>query len=180
MKKSLILCVVVMILFLVNVAPIFAASGKAVIPKYHYYTNTSIGRSWVTTYYISNVTGANIHVTLKFYKKPADTAPALLKDSGNSPDTGFLIAADVLNYDETISNASATFDVAPYTTGQFAIMSSTDTGGGTGYGVVEWTQDSEAVVGLVAQGVLQYGPLGYNANIVPSFASISINDGKPF
>ncbi|QEM69762.1 hypothetical protein FO488_17435 [Geobacter sp. FeAm09] len=180
MKKNLFLSVsVVTLMLLVQVAPVFAASGKAYISKYHYYTDSS--RIWASYYYISNVTGANIHVAIKLFRNPlaGEIPPVFLKDSGNSSTTGFITAVDVLNYDESGTNSTATFDLAPYTTGQIKIYSPTSTEGGNGHGVIEWTQDSEAPVGIVAHGLLQYGAAAFNTSI-PSFHSIMINGGNPF
>ncbi len=170
--KKLLMSLVVVLSILFFQGPVFAASGKAVLPHYHgNYTSSSYYQ--VTHLFITNVTNATTSVTLTLY----DASGTIVTDDDNY-DAGKIRAESSVSatWDDNHSGSSATFDLDSNETVLVTI-----TGSATaiiGYGRIEWEQpNSDAVYGLIAHGFkTRYSQ---NAGFY-SQASIHINNGLPF
>ncbi len=172
MKKLLI--VVTSIYFIFSAASAHAASGKAFIPHYEsVYATTEV----ITEFFLSNLTGSPIDVTIKFFKKDnASGSPNVLTDSDNSPTAGVIRNENSTNYTETTSGYSATFTIEPYETSREFLITDSANSVIQGYGVIEWKQDSVVPVGLIAHGKTRY----WSSTTGYSHYSIPINGGTPF
>lgn len=154
-------------LFVMTVSPCLAASGKAIIPRYTFYTG------YKAYFALSNITGSPVDVALTFIRQHNSSGqPNILTDCNTSSSAGTFVlgyGTSVTNYSET-SGASVKFTIAPYESAELYIVP--NAGGSCvaadgGYGFIEWTQSSsQAPVALVAHS--------YGETTVP------INGGLPF
>lgn len=152
-------------LFLMIASPCLAASGKAIIPRYVYFSGQNSCLS------LSNITGSQVDVSLTLLKQNNSSGQYnILTDCNASSTAGaFLIGhgSHVTNYSETTPGVSAKFTIAAYETVEFYITNSCNASGEAGYGFIEWYQSSSMnTVALVAHLFGQ--------------SSVQINGGLPF
>lgn len=160
MKKLLVILLVGMCLL--GVAGVtYGKSGSAVIPSFWNQYFSASNKKW-TVILVSNITDEPIAVKLTFFSK-----------DGSILTTG-ITSENVSNFTTSVTNASCSFDLTGKTTGNIVIDTSSLN---YGFGLIEWSQDSNTVYGLVAHGAQTHmisTSTGYNRYAIP------INNGLPF
>ena len=175
---------VILLLLMVSgtfVFPVVGGSGTCYIPHYNiYYNEIFYLKTAYTYFFVSNITGSNIDVEITFYK--ANSGDILL-DGDDSTTEGFFRAENVLSYDESpVSGSSVKFSIAPHKTAKFSLKDEDeDECSVYGYGVIEWSQNSSVLKGLIAHGMV-IATDGYlnSSNVRKSGVCIPINEGQPF
>lgn len=154
---------------------VFAGGGKAYIPHYLAYSDGTV--IVVPFFYMSNITGNDITVEITLYQQNNSSGnAAVLVDGDDNGSTGILRAVNVSSYDESpTSGASVKFCIAPYETAYFFIQLTSGTE--LGYGVIEWSQNSDVIVGLIGYEVCT---TSISNNSFKAERTISINNGNPF
>jgi hypothetical protein len=140
------------------------SSGKAVIPTYWsaVYDQTGIR--------VSNITDSPINVIVTLY-----LADGTMLTDDSSSTTGMIVGTStLLNYNDQNTDSTVTFTLNAHCTGSFTIEEGTRN---SGYGIIQWTQNGNALQGLVAYAQLYTNKSDYNE---ASRASIEINCGLPF
>lgn len=161
MKKSVIILAIVLLTVLGVFGVASAKTGSAVIPHYttHTYSSTDRVRTLI---YVSNITDQPIAVEMTCYQNDG----TILKGAGT-----YINGVDVLNFADS-TNGSVTFTLDAHQTGLIILQ---DGNQFKGYGTIEWSQDSDAVYGLVAHGYGAYQVTGNDGRY-----AIPINNGEPF
>ena len=164
MKKALVVLTVLLSLFaLSNIS--YAASGSAIIPYFHAETTTGIN---YTKIYISNITNNPINVKVTLFSKDG----TIFKNVGNL----IYRSENLENFNTNLSDASLSYTL--YNNKSSMIMF-THVANEFGYGLIEWTQDSDSVYGLVAMGKEVQNP-NKDFRGDPVFTNYPINNGLPF
>jgi len=139
------------------------ASGKAVIPSFTQQANID------TNLNVSNITNAPINVTITLYNYDG----TVITDD-NDANAGKIRGTNLLNYDDQNTNTTASFTLNGHSTGVVNIYFYTSLN--YGYGVIQWSQDSDNINGLVVQGSY----LNRETTGETSRYGIPINNGMPF
>lgn len=143
------------------------STGKAVIPHFGEANNTSTG------FTVTNITDNPINVTVTLYNNDG----TMLVDD-NSATTGIITSGQpdqLLNYCDQSTNSSATFTINAHCTGK--LLLSTTTVSRTGYGIIQWTQNTgNTLQGLVVSGFQFINSGTDQATVLP----IDVNGGLPF
>lgn len=149
-----------------------AGSGSAVIP-FHRGADNPGNYFYRTTIQISNITNAPIEVTITLFHWDG----TLVQDGDDNMGTGLLQGYNFVNYDDDPPAASYKGIINPK---ESAGIGFKGIHGGLqpyGWGLVQWNQESDAAVGVVAHGYAE--TRFYSTNIGYQFA-IPINGGEPF
>jgi hypothetical protein len=162
MKKMLVgLTLMICLLGLSTVT--YGNTGKAIITptEFTYYSSSNY---FEPQFYFSNITNNPLTVTITLYDK-----------TGSILTSGFHISNNVSNPNTSPSNASLSFDLAANATCTLKIWLSSSSDN-YGYGIIEWTQNSTAICGLIAHGCDWY------KNVSGAWTSyaLPINNGLPF
>lgn len=179
MKKSIQALLAVLIAVLATTGAANAkfygkTSGEAYIPL-TLFSGASSTKSY-TSMHITNVTNQDVTVSLAFYS----IAGGIVKDTGNSASTGFLLASSAYsgtfsNYTEDPSNGeSVQFTLAA---GQQILIQLYSSTAPTqfGYGKISWISTPEVGSALMVMGyMVDSGTSVLNTNPIP------INGGMPF
>ena len=168
MKKLISLFVFLFTICLTNIA--LAGSGSAVVPMFYVITssNGSQASPWI---YMTNITSDDITVTVTYY----DRSGTILSDGEDSQTAGLVRGVNLNNYDGSLTGASATFTISPNNQGIIYLQNAVSDPSRTGSAIIEWTQDSDARIGLIAhQLTFTSDPNG------PARYSVCINGGLPF
>ncbi|MGE0268599.1 MAG: hypothetical protein AB7S78_09125 [Candidatus Omnitrophota bacterium] len=173
MKKFITLIALTALIF--TPALSHAASGQAVVGGLNW--------TYTSTYYLtwpfiqlSNVTGADIDITIKIY----DESGSIVTDGDDSTSTGLFrnnFGGTVTNWDDNPTGASMSFTLAANSSVELRIAPSSSTIK-HGYAIIEWDQDSSAAVGLV--GIVRMLINNYYNQNTNTVSDILINEGKPF
>lgn len=148
----------------------FAGSGSAVVPMFYVITNAngSQAHPWL---YMTNITDDDITVTVTYY----DRLGTILSDGEDSQTAGLIRGVNLNNYDGSLAGASATFTISPNNQGIIYLQPAVGDPSRTGSALIEWSQDSNARVGLIAhQLTFTSDPNG------PARYSVCVNGGLPF
>lgn len=145
-----------------------AASGKAMIAPY-VTESSSTGTVCKSYIYLSNITDAPLSIKMTLYK----TDGSVLLDTGNSISSGEIAGDSLGDYSENVTNGSVSFSLAAHSSGRVRITSSDYR---IGYGIIEWTQDSQVAYGLIATGE-SHASLSSGVGFC---WNININNGLPF
>lgn len=173
--KKVIMVLAATVIVLASTA-VFAASGSALIP--HWAVLLSGSTVYVNSYYtISNITDTDAVVTLYLYNRNNNNgAPNVFADSTSSVSEGVVKGdAESLNYVEG-NGATATFTLAPFATTTIS-LANTGTMNYSGYGRIEWSQQSHNTMALIMTGFRRYQFLPTTG---ASDLAIVINGGKAF
>lgn len=149
-----------------------AKSGSAIVPMGDtFYTSTT--HYYFKHLYITNITGSNIDVKVTFY----DETGSAVQDGDDSATTG-AIRYDVgtlTNWDDNATNASVSFTLGGNDTSRVVFV---PTSHKYGYAVIEWSQTSDEILGLLAMLDFEYY---YNSTEKFYFTNnVPINNGMPF
>lgn len=154
------------LLILLSAQNVFANSGSAVIPYFRsfYISGTNY---WTSRFYISNITASDITVKVSYYDKNG----TLVQDGDDSTSNGALREGlgTVTSWDDNPTNASVSFTLGGNDTCEVYFGPSTPA---SGYALIEWSQSTNATVGLVA--VMEHEQ--YNSN----YELTLVNNGLPF
>lgn len=169
MKKLMMMFVFMGLVGLATTAQ--AKSGNAVVSTTHtFYTSTTY--YYQKSLYITNITNSDINVTITFY----DETGAAVQDGDDTKTTGSIRnnRGTVTNWDDNATNASVSFTLAgnDTTTVTFVPASSV-----YGYAVIEWSQTSDAILGLLAMLEFEYF---YNTDKYYYTDNVPVNNGMPF
>lgn len=144
----------------------FAKSGSAVTPyvKSRYTSSSSYAHFHV---YVSNITSSSINVSVTFY----DESGTIVTDGDDSPSTGSIRndTGTVTNWDDAPTSSSVSFTLGGNETTAIHFRPSSLT---SGYAIIEWSQDGDNVVGLVASILREHYGDGFSVE--------PINNGLPF
>ena len=163
MKRSLVVLTVLLSLF-AGVAIVSANSGSAIIPYFHAETATGIN---YTKIYISNITNNPINVKVTLFSKDG----FVFKNVGS-----LITGTNMEGFNSNLSDASFSYTLDSNKSSMFMFN---HTSREFGYGLIEWTQDSDSVYGLVAMGKEIQNPRSdYSGD--PVFSNYPINNGLPF
>lgn len=162
MKKLLVVLLVIGCLMGLATG-VYAKTGSAIIPHFQNGNDNYMG-----LFFITNITEQPINVKVTFYK----TDGGLIVGDDNVRTTGITRCggASVINYNENLEDATVSF-----TLGANATVWVYQVNSNIGYGMIEWSQNSKATVGLISFGRNQWV---YNGQW--NFYSIPINNGLPF
>ncbi len=140
------------------------STGKAVIPWYYQ------GTTDFSYYSISNITDYPINVTITFYNPDG----SLIVDD-SAPGSGLITGSPLLlDYTDQLADSTLTFTLNAHSSGNI-MMTQQSSITRSGYGVIQWKQDGNALQGLVASGFESY-----NVGTAQYRTSININNGMPF
>jgi hypothetical protein len=139
------------------------STGKAVIPAY--LTSSSAK----TVFSVSNITDEQISVTVTLYEKDG----TIITDD-NSSSAGRITGSNLLNYDDQNTDSTLTFTLDAHCTGYFSTNYTSSVK--FGYGVIQWQQDSNALLGLVVVGAENI----YVDTDADSRYLVPVNNGLPF
>ena len=119
-----------------------------------------------THFHFSNITTGLIDVEILLYKSDG----TLMKEN-----TSFFDTNNLLNFDCSSAENTLQFSLDANQSGKFNFSpSSLSPGWEFGYGIIKWSQDSNAVLGLIARGTI------YRYFNTYAYREISINQGQPF
>lgn len=160
MKKLLQVLVLLTVLIYCISIPAFAASGKAIVPPGDFrYFSASLNYNHM--YFVSNITNSPITVKITIFGK-----------SGSVITTGISGSSNVTNFTVNPGDCSVSFDLDANATGYVTYSPTTQE---WGYATIEWSQDSSAPYGLIAdvkEGLT--GTTGYGIR------TLAVNNGMPF
>lgn len=156
MKKN-VLCAVWFLSFVLSQAA-FAASGKAVVPRYVYYSGAT---EW---FVVSNITAQPTNVTFTLMRAVSTNGQPNILTSSNVT----ILCSNCSNLVTPSSGATATFTIQPYNTVELSVSGSGS--GESGYGYIEWSQTSSTAVTSL---------LGFIFNQA-SGGGMPLNGGQPF
>lgn len=124
------------------------------------------------TLYLTNITASNIDVKVTYYNESG----AVVQDGDDAKGSGTIRnqKGTVTNWDDNPANASVSFTLAGNDTTWVLFRPAVAI---TGYAVVEWSQTSDAVKGLIGGIVYEFYHQG-NVQFVRDFEPI--NNGMPF
>ena len=160
--KKILLTIAICFIFTMGVA---ANSGSAIIPEFRYFRFSSQDYG-STNIHISNITTELIDVEILLYKSDG----TLLKENSS-----FFAINNLLNFDCSSAKNTMQFSLDANQSGRFDFHpSSLGPEWETGYGIIKWSQDSTAVLGLIARGII------YRYFNTYGFSELSINQGQPF
>ncbi|MGE0268611.1 MAG: hypothetical protein AB7S78_09185 [Candidatus Omnitrophota bacterium] len=149
MKKLVLLVLVGLLTLSPSMASAASASGSAVGTPLYWHWASGTERS-APIIFVTNITSSSINVTLTIY----DEDGSILTDTDDDPLDGPLRAtgATLTNYDDSRSadGDSVTFTLAANDTARFRVIEYNTSDYHSGYVRIEWAQDSDAVVGLIA------------------------------
>ena len=152
-------------------AVVTAASGKAFVPTYFAQDASGTSGDDYLFVSISNISHADVNVTVKFFDKNG----IIITDGDNSPSSGSIQGQNVgVNWNDNPDNASLVFVLSPRNTERVQLFTPTKN---IGYGLIEWQQNGEVPVSIVAHAYYMYYKSG--AYMISNF-SIPVNGGMPF
>lgn len=154
---------VLLLSLLVIPSVVQAKSGSAVIP--FYYIEKSSNHTDKTILYISNITDQPISVDITLFTKEG----TIFKDTAGD----HIFISNVSSYSLNNINSTLSFNLNSNAT-TYIVLKSELTTQKYGYGVIEWSQDSNNTYGLVASGSYLQARPG------TSRFAMQINDSKPF
>lgn len=148
----------------------FAASGSAVMPVCKNY-KISNQETYNSIIYLSNITGASIDIKITIFNYDG----SVVKD----PASTLFRVGNVSSFNgNPTSNNSATFTVAANNSAYFIFENATSSS--YGYAIIEWTQDSNVIYGLLCHA-REFHYRDISPSITREYAySIPINGGQPF
>jgi hypothetical protein len=169
MKKLIMLFMLMGLIGLASTAQ--AKSGSAIVHMGDtFYTSTTL--YYFKHLYITNVTSSNINVTITFY----DDTGAAVQDGDDSTTTGSIRkdVGTVTNWDDNATNASVTFTLGGNDTTRINFVPSSHV---YGYAVIEWSQTSDEILGLLALLEFEYY---YSTDKFFYSDNVPVNNGIPF
>jgi len=160
--KKLFLTLLILTFFISYISrPSFAASGKAIIPPGDFRHITS-SAYYEQIYFVANITSSPIIVKITIYNQ-----------SGSMIRTGFTsFSSNLTNFIVNPGDSSVSFTLSANATGAVLYTPTTI---GFGYGIIQWSQNSSELFGLIAdvkEGLTT--SLGY------AFRTLLVNSSMPF
>ena len=162
--RKIVLFVLLLALLVIS-SVVQAKSGSAVIPFYYFHRNSAYSDVTKSIFYISNITDQLISVNVTLFSYDGTIYKVASGDHVNIYNTN--------SYNLNNINSTISFELNPNTT-TYMVFSTDLNLKRYGYGVIEWTQDSNNTYGLVASGSFLH-----SEPTVSRFA-LQINEGMPF
>ena len=161
--KKLLICLMVVVCLLGLAGTSFGSNGKAIIPSV-VWNYSSSNNNTIPYILVTNITDTLITITVTIYN-PDGT----ILHSG-------LYSNNVSDFNSSLTDASASFTLAPNVTGGIYVNNSNITSSVFGYGRISWNNDSTTT----QNGVMAHTYLVKTSNGAQTIVPIFVNSGLPF